>query len=105
LEKSENLRFYGQNKKINLSTLPFSPWAILAAWLHVGAPQKMILKPVMNKTSPRAHTESEFDVLGVPRKLVKYAIYSSKIKNWKKIKFLHTSCPNSNQPSFGLKEF
>jgi hypothetical protein len=24
-----------------LSTLPFSPWAILAAWLHVGAPQKI----------------------------------------------------------------
>jgi hypothetical protein len=28
--------------KINffLSTLPFSPWAVLATWLHVGAPQK-----------------------------------------------------------------
>jgi hypothetical protein len=24
-----------------LSTLPFSPWAILATWLHVGAPQKI----------------------------------------------------------------
>jgi hypothetical protein len=24
-----------------LSTLPFSPWAILATWLYVGAPQKI----------------------------------------------------------------
>jgi hypothetical protein len=59
----------GKTKKI-LSTLPFSPWAVLATWLHVGAPQentgKMNLKPVLNKTSPRAHTESELDVLGVP---------------------------------------
>jgi hypothetical protein len=23
------------------STMPFSPWAILATWLHVGAPQKI----------------------------------------------------------------
>jgi hypothetical protein len=24
-----------------LSTLPFSPWAVSATWLHVGAPQKI----------------------------------------------------------------
>jgi hypothetical protein len=24
-----------------LSTLPFSPWAVLATWLHVGVPQKI----------------------------------------------------------------
>jgi hypothetical protein len=24
-----------------LRTLPFSPWAVLATWLHVGAPQKI----------------------------------------------------------------
>jgi hypothetical protein len=24
-----------------LSTLPFSPWAVLATWLHVGAPHKI----------------------------------------------------------------
>jgi hypothetical protein len=24
-----------------LSTPPFSPWAVLATWLHVGAPQKI----------------------------------------------------------------
>jgi hypothetical protein len=35
---------------------------------------KMSLIPVLNKTSPRAHRESELDVLGVPRKLVKYIV-------------------------------
>jgi hypothetical protein len=24
-----------------LSTLPFSPWAVSATWLHIGAPQKI----------------------------------------------------------------
>jgi hypothetical protein len=42
---------------------------------------KINLKPVLNKTSPLAHTELEFDVLGVPRKLVKYILYLSKRKN------------------------
>jgi hypothetical protein len=28
-------------KNFFLSTLPFSPWAIFATWLHVGAPQKI----------------------------------------------------------------
>jgi hypothetical protein len=27
----------GKTKK-NLRTLPFSPWAVSATWLHVGAP-------------------------------------------------------------------
>jgi hypothetical protein len=22
-------------------TMPFSPWAVLATWLHIGAPQKL----------------------------------------------------------------
>jgi hypothetical protein len=39
-----------------LSTMPFSPWAILATWLHVGAPQKiqekMNLKPVLTPKIP-----------------------------------------------------
>jgi hypothetical protein len=39
-KKSEKPRFYGQNKLL-FSTLPFSPWAVLATWLHVGAPQKI----------------------------------------------------------------
>jgi hypothetical protein len=46
---------------------------------------KMNLKPVLNKTSPWAHTELELDVLGVLGKLVKYVVHlfieNSKNKN------------------------
>jgi hypothetical protein len=41
---------------------------------------KMNLIYVLNKTSPRAHMESELDMLGVPKKLVKYVIHSPKRK-------------------------
>jgi hypothetical protein len=41
---------------------------------------KMSLIPVLNKTSPRDHTESELDVLGVPGKLVEYIVHSFKRK-------------------------
>jgi hypothetical protein len=43
--------------------------------------RKMNLKLILNKTSPHAHTKSEFDVPSVPRKLVKYVVHSSKRKN------------------------
>jgi hypothetical protein len=43
--------------------------------------RKMNLKPIMNKTSLRVHTESKFDVLGIPGNLVKYLVQSSKRKN------------------------
>jgi hypothetical protein len=43
--------------------------------------RKMSLKPFLNKTSPLAHTELEFDVLGIAKKLVKYVVHLSKIKN------------------------
>ena len=49
--------------------------------------------------------ELELGVLGVHRKLVKYVVHLSKRKNFKKIIFLDTSCPNSIRPIFGLKEF
>jgi hypothetical protein len=42
---------------------------------------KMSLIPVFNKSSPRAHTESELDVLGVFGKFVKYVVQASKRKN------------------------
>jgi hypothetical protein len=42
---------------------------------------KINLKPVFNKTSPQAHMELDFDVLGVHGKLVKYVVHSSKRKN------------------------
>jgi hypothetical protein len=67
-----------------LSTLYFSPWAVLATWLHVGAPQKIKdnkLNTFLNKTSPHTHIELELEVLGVPKKLVKYVVYLSKRKN------------------------
>jgi hypothetical protein len=64
-----------------LSTLPFNPWAVLATWLHVGAPQNIYRKNELNKNSPRAHSESKFDVLGVHGKLVKYVVHLSKRKD------------------------
>jgi hypothetical protein len=66
---------------------------------------KMNLILVFNKNLPRAHTESELDVLDIHGKLVKYVVHSSKRRNLKIKKILHTSCPNSNRPIFGLKEF
>jgi hypothetical protein len=42
---------------------------------------KMNLKLVLYKTSPWAHMESELDVLGVLRKLVKYVVHPFKRKN------------------------
>jgi hypothetical protein len=41
---------------------------------------KMNLIPVLNKTSPQAHTHSELDMLGVPGKLVKYVVHLFKRK-------------------------
>jgi hypothetical protein len=48
---------------------------------------KMTLKPVLKKTSPCAHTQSELDVLGVPRKLVKYIVHTFKRKIEKELSF------------------
>jgi hypothetical protein len=42
--------------------------------------RKMSLIPVFIKNLPRAHTESELDVLGIHKKLVKYLVHSSKRK-------------------------
>jgi hypothetical protein len=67
--------------------------------------EKMSLITMFNKKLAMGHTELELDVLGVHGKLVKYVFYLSKRKNWKKIIFLYISCPNNNQPVFGLKKF
>jgi hypothetical protein len=40
VKKVKNQDFMGKTKFF-LSTMSFSPWAILATWLHVGAPQKI----------------------------------------------------------------
>jgi hypothetical protein len=39
---------------------------------------KMNIIFVFNKNLPQSHMESEFDVLGVHKKLVKYVVHSSK---------------------------
>jgi hypothetical protein len=69
-----------------LSTLSFSLG--LGNFSHMAAcrsssesTRKMNLKPFLNKTSPWSHMESEFDVLGVPGRLVKYVIHLFKRKN------------------------
>jgi hypothetical protein len=41
----------------------------------------MDLKFVLNKTAPHAQIKSELDILGVPRKLMKYVVHLSKRKN------------------------
>jgi hypothetical protein len=108
VKKSEKPRFYGQNKLFfeNPALQPLGSLSHMAACRssleNIG---KMNLILVFNKNSPRAHTESELGVLGVHRKLVKYVVHSFKRKNLKKIIFLRTSCPNSNRPVSGLKEF
>ena len=49
--------------------MPFSPWAILGTWLHVGAPQKihekMNLKPVLIPKSPCVFSPNSaiFDII------------------------------------------
>jgi hypothetical protein len=40
MKKVKNQDSMGKTKFF-LSTLPFSPWAVSATWLHVGAPQKI----------------------------------------------------------------
>jgi hypothetical protein len=65
--------------------LSFSPWMILATWLHIAAPlkiqEKMNLQFILNKNSPRAHIELEFDILGVATKRVKYIVHLFKGTN------------------------
>jgi hypothetical protein len=43
--------------------------------------RKMSLQPNLSKNSPWTHTELEFDMLGVAKKLVKYVAHMSKRKN------------------------
>jgi hypothetical protein len=108
VRKSEKPRFYGQNKLFfeNPALQPLGSFSHMAACRSsLENTWKMSLILVFNKNSPRAHTGSELGVLGVHEKLVKHVVHSSKRKNWKKIIFLHTSCPNSSRPIFGLKEF
>jgi hypothetical protein len=68
--------------------------------------RKMNLKPVLNKTSPRAHMELEFDMLGVPGKLVKYVVHLSKRKKLIfYLLFFTQAVQTAIDQFFGLKEF
>jgi hypothetical protein len=107
-KKSRKPWIYGQNKLFfeNPALQPLRSFSHKAGCRSsLENTGKMSLLPDFNKNSPRAHTESELGVFGVHGKLVKYVVHSSKRKYWKKIIFLHTSCPNNNPPIFGLKEF
>jgi hypothetical protein len=60
-------------------TQPFSPWAILATTCRSSSKNigKVNIQPMLNKNSPWAHMETEFDVLGVAKKLVKIVLHLS----------------------------
>jgi hypothetical protein len=84
VKKNEKPRFYGQNKLFfeNPAHQPLGSFSHMAAcWSSLENTGKMRLIPIFNKNSPRAHTESELDVLGVHGKLAKYVVHSSKRKN------------------------
>jgi hypothetical protein len=84
VKKSEKPRFYGQNKLVfeNPALQPLGSFSHMAACRSSSENSgKMSLILVLNKKSPRAHTESELGLLGVHGKLVKYVVHSSKRKN------------------------
>jgi hypothetical protein len=84
VKKCEKPRFYGQNKLFfeHPALQPLGSFSHMAACRSSSENTgKMSLILVFNKNSPRAHTESELDVLGVHGKLVKYVVHSSKRKN------------------------
>jgi hypothetical protein len=81
MEKSENSRFYGQNKFFlapcslalgNFSHMVTCRSSIENTW-------KMNVQSVLNKHSPWAPIELEFDVLGLARRIVKYVSYCTAI--------------------------
>jgi hypothetical protein len=84
VKKSEKPRFYGQNKLFfeNPALHPLGNFShMVACRSSLENTGKVSLIPVFNKNSPRAHIESELDVLGVHGKLMKYEVHSSKRKN------------------------
>jgi hypothetical protein len=84
VKKSEKPRFYGQNKLFfeNPALQPLGSFSHMAACRSsLENTGKMSLVPVFNKNSPRAHTDSELDVLSVHGKLMKYVIHLSRRKN------------------------
>jgi hypothetical protein len=83
VKKSEKPTFYGQNKLLleHPTLQPVGSFSHMATCRSSSEnTRKMSLIPVINKNLPRAHTESELDVLGVHRKLVKYVVHLYKRK-------------------------
>jgi hypothetical protein len=84
VKKSEKPRFFGQNKLFfeNPALQPLGSFCHMAAFRSSSQKyRKNQLNTHFNKHLPRAHTESELDMLGVHGKLVKYVVHSSKRKN------------------------
>jgi hypothetical protein len=84
LKKSEKPRFYGQTKLFfeHPALQPLGSFSHMATCRSSSKNTgKMSLIPIFNKNSTRAHTELEFDVLGVHGKLVKYVVHLFKRKN------------------------
>jgi hypothetical protein len=109
-KKSEKPRFYGQNKLFfeHPALQPLGNFSHMAACRSsLENAGKMSLIPIFNKNSPHAHTESEFDVLGVQGKLVKYVVHlSKKIKYFSSHKLPKQQSTNSwSQEILGVKEF
>jgi hypothetical protein len=72
VKKSEKPRFYGQNELFfeNPTLQPLGSFSHMAACRSsLEKTGKMSLILVFNKNSPRAHMESELDVLGVHESL------------------------------------
>jgi hypothetical protein len=65
--------------------------------------RKMNLISILNKTSPRVHMELELDVLGVPGKLAKDIVHSSKRKIEKNY-FSSQKLPKQQSTSFWSQE-
>ena len=61
----------------------------------------MNLKPILNNTSPQAHTESKLDVL--PKKLVKYVVHLFLKINKKKFIIFYTKTYFWSQGILGIK--
>jgi hypothetical protein len=61
VKKVENQDFMGKTNFF-LSTLPFSPWAVLKIWLHVGGPQKIHEKTELNTRFQQTNSTSSYEV-------------------------------------------
>jgi hypothetical protein len=97
LKRSENPRFYGQNKLLfwhpTLQPLGYFSHVVSDRSSSKNI-RKTYLHLVLNKKSPWAHMELDLDVLGVAKKFMKYVVHScKKIKNKKRNYFsLHKVC-------------